>query len=423
MQLIAKFSLATTSNLKIGLMYLIEIICEYSFNDEDLMRYSAELSETFSKFLNDADVQVRAETFKSLTGFLCSIEELEHLKKFEGVLPTLLSKCIECIQADEEAGQTSLGSLIDLIEIHPAFIKSIVSDLLNLFTEIFSTKAMAEALRIKGLSGLVVLCSSVAAGVRKCDLLKTKTVPALMQMMTEVDQLSLEEWTEELDDEVLSKNDPSSAAEETLGKIGYELTNKVLLPYFIPHIKEALSSSQWNVQHAGLAALAQLVEGGAEAFKKELPQIVAMIQTQQTNTHPRIQYDVLTAYSFLCSEFTPDIQNNHGNEILSTILVNIESTNLKLKYRSVSAIINFCKDIIEGEEDCKVIHVYADRLLKGVSSTFEQCLANGQQKILEETLICLSTIAVTLENEFSKYYNSFMPGLQQLIATMPATTS
>lgn len=93
--------------------------------------------------------------------------------------------------------------------------------------------------------------------------------------MTEVGSLSLEEWTEELDDEVLSKNDPASAAEETLAKIGYELTNKFLLPLFIPLIKEALSSSEWNVQHAGLAAIAQLNEGCAETFKSDLPSIVA----------------------------------------------------------------------------------------------------------------------------------------------------
>lgn len=92
-----------------------------------------------------------------------------------------------------------------------------------------------------GLSGLMVICASCSAQVRKGEIFKTKTVPALMKMMTEADSLTLEEWTEELDDEALSKNDPASAAEETLAKIGYELTNKFMLPIFIPLIKECLS--------------------------------------------------------------------------------------------------------------------------------------------------------------------------------------
>lgn len=120
-----------------------------------------------------------------------------------------------------------------------------------------------------------MLCASVAPQVRKGDVFKAKTVPALMKMMTEVDSLSLEEWTEELDDEALSKNDPASAAEETLAKIGYDLTNKFLLPLFIPLIKEALTIKEWNVQYAGLSAIAQLTEGCAESFKKDLPSIVA----------------------------------------------------------------------------------------------------------------------------------------------------
>lgn len=44
MELIQKLSAASSSNLKIGLMYLIEIMCEYSFNDDDILNHSALLS-------------------------------------------------------------------------------------------------------------------------------------------------------------------------------------------------------------------------------------------------------------------------------------------------------------------------------------------------------------------------------------------
>ncbi|KAL4509172.1 hypothetical protein ABPG72_018103 [Tetrahymena utriculariae] len=423
MLLIQKFSQATTSNLKIGLMYLIEIICEYSFNDEELMKYSGEFSAIFSKFMDDSDIKVRAETFKSLTGFLCSIEEDGLLKSFEGVFPTLISKCVECIQADEEAGSTSLNSLVDLIDIHPKFVKPITYELLNLFTEIISTHQLSDSLRIKGLSGILSICTSCSAQVKKGDIFKTKTAPALIKMMTEVDSLSLEEWTEELDDEALSKNDPASAAEETLAKIGYELTNKYLLPIFIPLIKECIAAGSWNTIHAGLVAIANLTEGIAESFKNDLSQIIAMVQSQESNNHIRVQYSILTAYSLLCTEFTPDIQQNHGDLILNFILKNLESTNSKLKHRSISSIINFCKELIEQDEDCEIIKTYADKLLLGVSQTFEKCLSENNQRTLEETLICLSTIAVTLETEFVKYYNNFMPGLQTLIQTLPATNS
>lgn len=137
--------------------------------------------------MSDPDIKVRAATFKSLTGFLCSIEEIEHLKKFEGVLQTLLEKCIECIKADEDAGATSLRSLVDLIEIHPSFVKSIVGELINLFTEIISSTSISESVRITGLSGFVSMSASLAPQIRKSDIFKQKTVPAIIKMMAEAD--------------------------------------------------------------------------------------------------------------------------------------------------------------------------------------------------------------------------------------------
>ena len=37
--------------------------------------------------------------------------------------------------------------------------------------------------------------------------------------MTEAENLQLEEWNAELNDEILSKNDPASAAQEALGQM------------------------------------------------------------------------------------------------------------------------------------------------------------------------------------------------------------
>lgn len=68
----------------------------------------------------------------------------------------------------------------------------------------------------------------------------------------------MEEWSEELNDEIISKHDISLSAEEHLGQILPELTNKFMLPLFIPHIQQYLSSGQIEHQHAGLVAMAIL---------------------------------------------------------------------------------------------------------------------------------------------------------------------
>ena len=73
-----------------------------------------------------------------------------------GVFPTLVAKTIDCIRADEESGNEALGSLSDLIEVHPKFIRPILNDLVNVFTEIMESK-LSTSLRIKACNGIFIL--------------------------------------------------------------------------------------------------------------------------------------------------------------------------------------------------------------------------------------------------------------------------
>lgn len=54
-------------------MYLIEIACEYSFDDKLLLEHSNVLSALFQRGLEDENIDVKTATFKTLTIFLVSI--------------------------------------------------------------------------------------------------------------------------------------------------------------------------------------------------------------------------------------------------------------------------------------------------------------------------------------------------------------
>lgn len=143
--------------------------------------------------------------------------------------PILVSKCVDAIKADEESGNIAISSLCDLIEAHPKFMRPILGDLVNIFTEIMESN-MGSSLRIKAANGIYILGTTSPANMRKNDTMKARTLPAFMKMMSEVEVLEIDEWNAELKDEVLSKNDPSSAAQEALGKMAGELGVKYLLP-------------------------------------------------------------------------------------------------------------------------------------------------------------------------------------------------
>lgn len=81
-------------NMKMALYYMIEIICECSFDDKLLMQNSASLEVIFQRGLMDDNNEVRVAAFKTLTIFLSSIEDEKLVKKFEAVLQVLVAKSI-----------------------------------------------------------------------------------------------------------------------------------------------------------------------------------------------------------------------------------------------------------------------------------------------------------------------------------------
>jgi len=82
----------------------------------------------------DENNEVKVASFKTLTIFLSSIVDEKLVKKFEAVLQVLITKAIELIKYDQESGVTALESMNELIEAHPKFIKSIVPQLMAIYT-------------------------------------------------------------------------------------------------------------------------------------------------------------------------------------------------------------------------------------------------------------------------------------------------
>jgi hypothetical protein len=80
--------------MKLALMYFIEIVCESAFNDDLLLKYSANLEAIFQSGLEEPSNEVKVASFKTLTIFLASINDEKAIKKFTGVLKILISKTI-----------------------------------------------------------------------------------------------------------------------------------------------------------------------------------------------------------------------------------------------------------------------------------------------------------------------------------------
>jgi importin-5 len=356
-------------NMKLATMYLVEITCESAFNDQLLLGYSAQLIALFDKGLADPANEVQVATFKTLTIFLSTIQEEGSLKQFNPLLKNILNKAIELIKFDQESGISALESLNELIETHPKFTKPIFDDLLMVFTEIMETQQLLVNLRSTAMAGILTLCNSHHTLVRKSSHFKTRMVPSYMKMLAELHHTSMEEWAEELLDEQISKSDISMITEEHLAQIATELGNKFMLPLFIPYIQQGIGSQEMAYQHAGLTAMALLVENCHENYKKELKNMVGLMLPLLQSDNPRIIYDILIAMGYMATEFAPEIQTNFGGMILEFIGKAMQHPLLKVQYKAVLCIVNFEQGLAE-HKDVKVIEPYLPSLLSHLARIF-----------------------------------------------------
>jgi len=139
--------------------------------------------------------------------------------------------------------------------------------------------------------------------LRKSELFKKQVIPAFMEVLCEINEITLEEWLQDIDGQTISKNDPYYVAQDTIAKISDFLKSKFLLPQFIPYITQCIQNDQWYAKHAGYVAIGVLAEGSAVTFKNDLSQIMQLILPGYDHQDPRVIYAAMTATALLCEEY------------------------------------------------------------------------------------------------------------------------
>jgi hypothetical protein len=91
--------------------------------------------------------------------------------------------------------------------------------------------------------------------------------------------------------------------------------------------------------------------------------IFKMVYKLAVTDNPRVLYDVLFAIAELCSEFSPDLQQTHGREILKLITVVMSHPLPKLKLCGLQSISNFCTNLKENPEALAPLIEYVEQLM------------------------------------------------------------
>lgn len=245
-------------------------------------------------------------------------------------------------------------------------------------------------------------------------------MPGLLEVICEIDRIDINEWLEDIEATTVSKTEVAYVAPDLIAKISDALKSKFMLTNYIPYIKQCLESNQWNAQFAGIMAMGVLAEGSSKFYRSEIDGIMAFILPGFESPDPRVVYATLTAVALFCNEYTPDIQKKYGNKILEQFLkIMNDDRYIKLQKQATSCIINFSEEIINEEKQSKILTKYADPLMEALIKLFQKALDKNLSILLEEVLNAISMISSVIDDEFAKYYDTFMPALKKLLDTIP----
>ena len=84
---------------------------------------------------------------RAITSFLTSIDDEEIVLKYKGMMEGLLDVVIAVMQQDEQQGQASMESMIELTQLHGDIWTDSLSKLIYVVTQIMRNREFEDATR------------------------------------------------------------------------------------------------------------------------------------------------------------------------------------------------------------------------------------------------------------------------------------
>lgn len=173
----------------------------------------------------------------------------------------------------------------------------------------------------------------------------------------------------------------------------------ILAPTF-NWLPRMMLSQSWSDKHAALMAISAISEGCREQMIGELRQVLDLVVPALRDSHPRVRWAGCNALGQMSTDFAPTMQKEYYDVILKAIIPVLDSPEPRVKSHAAAALVNFCE-----EAEKTVLEPYLDELL----SSLYRLLQYDKRYVQEQALSTIATIADAAEAAFSKYYDSLMP--------------
>lgn len=148
--------------------------------------------------------------------------------EFEPVLGLLIDTVSKALQVDEEQGTQALDALGELTGAHPEVWKSNTNKLLVVVSQIIAHKDFDAGTRSAAVEVVLALSEEMPAALRKAPETTSCFFPALVSMLTEVEEDD-DTWAEEVENKDMLGSDPYSTAVQAISRFCRDIGEKKTL--------------------------------------------------------------------------------------------------------------------------------------------------------------------------------------------------
>jgi importin-5 len=196
------------------------------------------------------------------------------------------------------------------------------------------------------------------------------------------------------------------AGEQCMDRLANKLGGQTILAPTFHWLPRMMTSTAWRDRHAALMAISAISEGCRDLMIGELSQVLDLVVPALRDPHPRVRWAGCNALGQMSTDFAPKMQTDYYDRVLKAIIPVLDSPEARVKSHAAAALVNFCE-----EAEKTILEPYLDELL----SHLFQLLQNEKRYVQEQALSTIATIADAAEAAFSKYYDTLMPLLVNVL--------
>ncbi|KAF4549784.1 Importin subunit beta-3-like protein [Elsinoe fawcettii] len=357
---------------------------------------------SFTKGFKDSNVDVQLAAMDAFASFFHSITKKAQ-SKYYGLIPDILN-ILPPLKASSDSDQLTkaLVAMIDLAEAAPKMFRPLFHDLVTFSITVIQDKDLEDQARQNALELMATFADYAPQMCKKDPSYTSEMVTQCLSLMTDVgtDDDDAAEWnaSEDLDADESDQN--HVAGEQTMDRLANKLGGGAILPPTFNWLPRMITSGSWRDRHAALMAMSAISEGCQELMEGELDKVLDLVVPALKDPHPRVRWAACNALGQMSTDFKGTMQTKYHATVLTNLIPVLQSPEPRVASHAAAALVNFCE-----EAEKEILDPYLDDLLNQLLGL----LQSSKRFVQEQALSTIATVADSAEARFSKYYDTLMP--------------